>query len=429
MRAKMNTKKLLVSLCTIATALFLVATVSATCGDSLSACDCPGTPVQTPSTSPLASCVTVEVEGINVLNNPSLIAGETVTVKVTFIVSATAQDVKFKAEIEGDKASVEDISNSFDVEAGYTYTKTLNLKLPFELKDDLSDFVTLSVKLWNGDYKSEYEDILLRVQRPSYNPVIKSISVSQSVNAGETIPVDILLKNIGYNDLDDVYVTVGIPALGIENTAYFGDLVAQEDCTSGCDNDDDETDTISGRIFLEVPYAVKSGIYTLEVRVANDDVVSNFARQIAVENNLPENVIVTSTSKIAAVGQNAEYTLLIVNPTNQLMVYKVVPESSGEISSSVDGAVVAVPAGSSKTVTVTASARLEGDYNFDVNVFSNEKLVEKVTLNLRAEGKAVNPIVVLTVVLAIIFLVLLVVLIVLIGRKPQKSEEYGESYY
>jgi preprotein translocase subunit SecG len=48
---------------------------------------------------------------------------------------------------------------------------------------------------------------------------------------------------------------------------------------------------------------------------------------------------------------------------------------------------------------------------------------------LKAEGKAVNPIVVLTVVLAIIFLVLLVVLIVLIGRKPQKSEEYGESYY
>ena len=66
---------------------------------------------------------------------------------------------------------------------------------------------------------------------------------------------------------------------------------------------------------------------------------------------------------------------------------------------------------------------------FDVNVFSSEKLLEKVTLKLNAEGKAVNPIVVLTVVLAIIFLVLLVVLIVLIGRKPQKTEEFGESYY
>jgi len=144
---------------------------------------------------------------------------------------------------------------------------------------------------------------------------------------------------------------------------------------------------------------------------------------------LPENVIVTSTSKTVAIGENAEYTLLLVNPTNSLVVYKVIAESSGDVSSSVDGAVVAVPAGSSKTVTVTAKAKSEGEYNFDVNVFSNDKLVEKVTLSLKAEGSAVNPIVVLTVVLAIIFLVLLVVLIVLIGRKPQKTEEFGESYY
>jgi len=40
-----------------------------------------------------------------------------------------------------------------------------------------------------------------------------------------------------------------------------------------------------------------------------------------------------------------------------------------------------------------------------------------------------NPVVVLTVVLAIIFVVLLIVLLVLIGKKPEKSEEFGESYY
>jgi hypothetical protein len=138
---------------------------------------------------------------------------------------------------------------------------------------------------------------------------------------------------------------------------------------------------------------------------------------------------VSSTSKTVAVGENAEYTLLLVNPSNDLVVYKVVADSSGEVSSSVDSAVVAVPAGSSKTVTVSAAAKLEGDYNFDVTVFTNDKVVDTVTLNLKAQGKAVNPIVVLTVVLAIIFLVLLVVLIVLIGRKPQKTEEFGESYY
>ena len=147
----------------------------------------------------------------------------------------------------------------------------------------------------------------------------------------------------------------------------------KKDCTEDCE----EEDTVSGRIYLEIPFGVKAGIYTLEVLVENDDVESTFARQIAVENNLPENVIVTSTRKTVAVGEDAEYTLLLVNPTNSLIVYKVVAESNGEISSSVDSAVVAVPAGSSKTVTVTARAKSEGEYNFDVNVFSNEKLSRK----------------------------------------------------
>ena len=40
-----------------------------------------------------------------------------------------------------------------------------------------------------------------------------------------------------------------------------------------------------------------------------------------------------------------------------------------------------------------------------------------------------SPIVVLTIILAIIFIVLLVILIVLLGKKPEKQEEFGESYY
>lgn len=411
----MNTKKILVSLCTIVVALFLVATISAsdiantTLGDSGS----------------ISGYTIVEVDGINILDNPSVIAGETVAVKVYFTALQDASDVRIKVEIEGDKVDVDAMTTSFDVEAGHTYKKTLNLKVPFELKDDLSDDVILNIKIWNGDFKSEYEDLALRVQRPSYNPVVKSVSTSQSVDAGETFPVDIVLKNMGYNDLDDVYVTVGISALGVEKTSYFGDLVPIENCANDCE----EEDTVSGRIYLEVPYAVKAGVYTLDVEVTNDDVTYNVAKQIVVKNDLSENVIVTSTGKTVGVGEDAEYTLLLVNPTNSLKVYRVLTESTSELSSSVDNSVVAVPAGTSKTVTVTASVRQEGTYNFDINVFSGETLVSQVTLNLDAEGKPVNPIVVLTVILAIIFLVLLVVLIVLLGKKPQKAEEFGESYY
>lgn len=436
----MNTKKLLVSMCTIAIALFLVATVSATtcpaCDTTTDPnCECCGDLITLPNEAEIAGCVTIEVDGMNVHNNPSVIAGETIPVKVTFTVrdldstvdgtNGVATDVRVRVELEGDKSDVNAVTTPFDVEAGHTYTKTLNLEVPSELKDQLSDNVRLNVRIWNGDFESEFEDMALLVQRPSYNPVVKSISTSQSVNAGETFPVDVILKNLGYNDLEDVYVTASIPALGVQKTAYFGDLVTIESCTEDCD----EEDTVSGRIFLEVPYTAKAGIYALEVEVTNDDVEAKFAKQLVIKNDVAENVVVMNSGKTVAVGEDAEYSLLLLNPTNSLKVYKIVTESSGDLSTSVDSAIVAVPAGSSKTVTVTASSKTEGEYNFNVNVLSGEQAVDQVALNLKVEGKTVNPIVVLTVVLAIIFLVLLVVLIVLIGRKPQKTEEYGESYY
>jgi hypothetical protein len=406
---KMNTKNLMVSLCTIVIAMLLVVTVTA---------------------ADITSSTSIEVDDISIGDNPSVVAGESVPIEVEFTALVDASDVRVKAELEGDKVDVYVMSKPFDVEAGHTYKKTLTVKVPFELKDEVSDYVTLNVKIWNGEFKTEVENLLVRVQRPSYNPVVKSVSVSQSVDAGETFPVDLVLKNMGYNDLDDIYVTVSIAELGVKKTSYFGDLVPLETCGTTTSNCDDEEDTVSGRLYLEVPYEAEAGVYTLEVQVTTDDVDSTVSKQIAIENDFAENVIVTSSSKTANVGQDAEYSLLLVNPTNSLKVYRVVAESNGELSSGVDESVVAVPAGSSKTVTVVAQASEAGEYNFDVHIFSGEKLTDTVSLSLTTEDSTVsNPIVVLTVVLAIIFLVLLIVLIVLLGKKPRKQEEFGESYY
>jgi len=405
-KMEMNTKNLMVSFVAIAMALFLVATVSA---------------------SNLASDITVKVDGIVATGNDvSIVAGETVSIKVYFTADEDDTDVTVEAEIEGEKADVNAMTKPFDVEAGKKYSKVLTLKVPYELKDQLSDDVTLNIEIDGKEHKTKLDEIILRVQRASYNVEIKSIGIPQTVDAGETFPVDIVVKNIGYNDLDDLYVIVSIPKLGIEKTSYFGDLVSDE----WEYDDEDETDTWSGRLYLKVPYDVLHGIYTLEVEVTNDDTTSNEIRDIIIENDFYENVIVTSTGKTVAVGENAEYELLIVNPTDKLKVYRIVTESSGSLSSNSGEAVVAVQAGSSKTVTITANANSEGEYSFNVNVFSGEKLVDTVTLNLKTEeGAITSPIVVLTIVLAIIFLVLLIVLIVLITKKPEKSEEFGESYY
>ena len=426
----MDTKKLLVSFLAIASILLITSLVSA---------------------SDLANITDVKVDGMSVMSGEdvSVVAGELIDVKVYFTANFNDQDVTVTAELEGDKVDADATTSSFNVEAGNRYSKTLSVRIPYELKDSLSDDLTLNIEIDGREYKVEKTDVILRVQRPSYNADIKSISTQGTVDAGETFPVDVVLKNIGYNNLDDLYVTVSVPALGIERNGYFGDIIAIEcgdnfdvdtdsedlynvDIDRNCD--DSDVDTVNGRIFLKVPYDAKAGVYTVEVKVSNDDTTSSESTQIEVANDLTSNVIVTSTLKTVAVGEDAEYNILLVNPTDKLKVYRVVTESSGSLSTNTDSAVVAVPAGSSKTVKVIANADSEGEYAFNVNIFSGEELVDTVTLNAKVEGSKKtlgtnNPVVVLTVILAIIFIVLLIVLIVLIGKKPEKTEEFGESYY
>ena len=401
----MNNKKFLVSLLTIISVLVLATTISAFSSDLTT-----------------NEVVKVDLMEVGFSSDVSVIAGDLISIKVYFDATQDASDVKIKAEIEGDKVDVSERTDSFDVEDGMRYDKRLNLEVPYELKDQLSEDITLSIKIWNGDYKSE-EEFTLRVQRPSYNLDVKSVTVAQTIKTGETFPVDLVLKNIGYNDLDDLYVTAKITALGINSgKRFFGDLVSLEECD--CENDEicdercgscmdeDDEDTVKGRIYLDVPYNVESGIYALEITVYNDDTTSEVMKQIVIKNDFSETVIKSGNE------------LIIVNPTNKVRVYKIIPESPASVSDNV----VVIPAGSSKTILVTPAL----DKECDVSVLEGDNLVSTITFEASEDGKIstiTSPVIILTVILAIIFLVLLVVLIVLITKKPEKSEEFGESYY
>lgn len=382
----MNIKKLLVSFVAIASVLlsvlFLVASVSAAS----------------------FSNVEVTVDSIDAGDNPGVVAGDLVTLKVFFTSDVDSSDIKIKAEIEGEKTDVSEVTKSFEVESGHRYMKVMTLKVPYELKDQVSDDADLNIKIWGGDTVSYTTSYPLRVQRPSYDVAFMSISTNQKIEAGELFPVDIVLKNVGYNKLDDLYVTVKVPELNVQKTAFFGDLVPVED--------DDHDDTVRGRLFLQMPYDAKTGLYTLEVEVKNSDLNMNGVEKISVENGFTGNLIVSGNE------------LVVVNPTNKLMVLRLVPETTdGSVSLSQD--LVSVPAGSSKTVEVASS----GSAEYTVNAFTMDgRLVDTATIK-SSNQEANNAIVVLTAVLAIIFLVLLVVLVVLVTKKPQKQEDFGESYY
>jgi hypothetical protein len=351
------------------------------------------------------SNLTVRVNGEPVYTAnglPTVNAGDTITVQAKFT-SEVADSVKVKMTLEGSNDDVVATTSAFDVEDGKNYIKTLTLKVPSDFdKDELTADFPLTLEI--GDEEVELGD--LHVQRTSYDVAIKSVLTSSTLSTGASVPVQIVLKNVGYNDVEDLYVTVSLPELNVEKQVYFGDLVTVKD--DSCDNDDDDCEnSVVGTVYLDIPYNAKSGVYTLSVEVASDDSKNTATKQVTIEN---------SVSEIAMKSGN---NLVLLNPTSKLAVYKVSYQGKN--------VAVVIPAQSSQTVPIDVPA--SGDYKFDVSVFSGDTVLSTVNFAGTSEAQTASPVLVLTVILAIVFLVLLVVLVVLITKKPQKAEEFGESYY
>jgi len=390
---KMN-KKFLVSFLLVASVLFLAGVASA---DAVT-----------------SSFSDVKVNGVQINTEPAtdvaVVAGDTILIKVTFTADNKYSDVKVKATLEGNNNNdVTAVTSKFDVEVDKTYSKVLTLKVPSDLdSDEISEERTLNIEI-SGDDADDYdEDYDLNVQRPSYDLAIKTVDVEKTVDAGEKLLVNVVVKNVGYNNADNVEVTVSIPELGLEKTAWIGELVTKQYLEEKS-TDDDDTTTASEKIVLAIPYDAKTGSYTLVVTASNDETESTASRQIEITNSVPEIAIKSGDD------------LILINPTNKIVVYNI---AYGENEQT-----VVIPAGQSKRVSIEIP---DGEYNFDVVVYSGNSIASVVNYSGSGEADKIeltNPAVAVTIILAIVFLVLLVVLIVLITKKPQKTEEFGESYY
>ncbi len=405
MNKKMNAKKILVSLFAIASILLLAASASAytVTGDF--------------------TVPNVEVDRVSV-NDAVVLGGDTISLRIEFTanlsnyltdtidndddgtvdeadeIDVPASNIRIRAELEGNEGSATAVVSDFDVEDGKTYVKTLTMKVPQVDDDEVSEDLTLNLKIWNADFETEVEGTLL-AQRVPYTAKVVSVNVDNSLKAGEVFPVEVVLRNTGYNDLEDVYVTVKIEALGVEKTAYFGDIVN----VKNVDKDKDDVDTVSGKVYLTLPYDVAEGKYSLEVVVKTDDATVTETSEVFVTNSFPAEVMKVANG------------LLLVNPSTELRMYKIVTATSEEI--------VSVQAGTSKTVDVNATSN---EYTVTV-LRMNGEVVE--TFTFENSGQLIvngSPVVVLTAILAVVFLILVVVLVVLMTKKPKKSED-SESYY
>ena len=373
-----------------------------------------------------------EVEALNGAEEVAAFAGETLPVRIIFEATENATDVIVKALIAGDREySVS--SDRFDVDDGKTYSRLVNVKIPFDLDptEDLRLQITVESK---NDGEADSAFVSLGAQRESYIVEVLDVDMNSNVKAGETLALDVVLKNRGRQEAEDTFVRASIPALGLSDKGYFGDLSAID---QNGEDLPEKFDSAERRLLLRIPSNAPAGVYTVEVEAYNGDSITTLTRKVAVDAAGQGSMIVSPTSsKTIAVGETGRYTLTVVNSGDRIAVYELVVSNDEGLNVEVSEPVFAVPAGMSKTVEFQVMADKANDYRFSVDVHSDGQLVTSKQYSVKVEGtrtgtvvRGTNATVLLTVILAIVFVVLLVVLIVLLTRKPQKSEEFGESYY
>lgn len=370
----------------------------------------------------LATNINTEFNGVT-LSSGVTMAGDVqsvIPVRVTFDADDNMEDVKVKIYIEGHRDDVSASTDRFDIEGGVTYTKLLKLKLPSDA-EDLSELYTLYVEVVSKNDRTE-EEYTISMQRESYTFEVLSVDYSSKVSAGDIFPVSVVVKNNGYNRMDDNYVIVSIPALSISTRGYVGDLIPTEDY----EEYDDEEDSAYTTVYLTIPDTAKADVYEMKIDVYNDDSETSVTRLISIDDSASM-VLAAVKNKDLNAGETVTYDLIIVNSADDVKVFNLNAVSGDVLDVSVPS-VITVGPDASETVSVTVSAdnnAAVGTYTFSVDV--NGK---PTVLSANVVGTNVSTsVVALTVILVIIFVVLLAVLVVLLTRKEKITEEVETSYY
>ena len=209
--------------------------------------------------------VDVELNGVDIDTDLVSFSGDVVPVEVVFTAGVDAEDVKIRVSIYDGRDDVSVSSGRFNIVMDKTYKKLLALELPSDIDEDL-DERTLTVEIYDADYDTvDYdEDFLVSMQRESYSLDILSVDYSSQVSAGDVIPVSIVTKNVGFNIMDDNYVVVSIPALGVSTRGYAGDLIPTEDYVvdafnSGYDDEEDKRHPDMGKWDVKQPFDDRCG--------------------------------------------------------------------------------------------------------------------------------------------------------------------------
>jgi hypothetical protein len=383
--------------------------------------------------SVLASQFEVSVNGIAEYWSPICVKiGDTVPVKIAYNLDMDASDVVVEAQLYyGHGKEVTASTEALDAVAGITYTDELSIKIPSDI-DTASpgETYTLYVRLKDKkDGTLSETEFPVQVQRSNDLLEIQKV-MKTTAESGKSSVISVVVKNVGADLQEDVYVKVSIPELGISAPEErIGDLVAVDD--------GDKTDTATANVYLSIPSNAADGTYSMIVTVYNDNVEVSKTESLKVKGVAgtkvdASEVVPQILSQEVGQGKSVSYGLIIGNLADSVQTYSVdVSGTEGWATYAVTPLKVTLNGKDSQVVNVMLTAdknAIAGQHTFTVAVKNGDQVVKQFTMtaSVKASKTSIDAMLISVIVLAVILVILI---LVLVKSKKSESTNTEESYY
>ncbi len=375
--------------------------------------------------------------------------GDSLNVKVCLQALANVQDAQVEADIYGyryslrDPQKVSDSSPTFDLDQNDTVCKTLNLQVPTKMD---MDYYKVHVMVADRDstlFEQSYELHVKGIDSSSAVQ-IKDFTIDPTqVVAGRPVTAMIQVKNYGHYDLSGLKLTMSIPQLNLQQSAYMNSLNADQS-------------KVFEELYLRIPDCAKPGTYTVTLTVDFDEyeettkdttiqVVGSDTCGIGANNGqtppAQKTVVTVPNYQEISQGQSVVYPVMITNPMAVAKTYTIAVSGTGNWATTrIDpSAVTVVPAGQSKTVYLYVSANNNaevGEKAFTLSIDSSDGDTRQVAITAKVTGNnnssdswsgLKNGLEIGLVILVIILII--IGLIIGFGKLKENKNEPTETYY
>ena len=358
-------------------------------------------------------------------------AGEKVHVKVywkALLNDSSSFDAKISVELDDEEYE----SDFFQVRKAWEDT----VSFVFELPEDMdADEYLLNIELEDENGNKDYYDaISLDVVSQRNNVEIYDVNFPYGleVKAGQTFLANVGVKNLGYENEEDVRVTLTIPELGLYQRTQYFDLYTEDNE----DVDDEKYYKLYKDLFVTVPATTVSGVYDVIVEVSFDDGDESQEQVFSLvvgEGVAPADALISIDTEVQnfAQGNGAVYTIMFSEPNAYTVEVEGVDVwGTARVDVNDDQAYVFV------TSNEDAPA---GDYQFSVKVMAGSTVVKEFDLTAGVDSFQTSSSDIkegLQIGFAVLLVILIILGIILAARKIGKSDDFeeplmdeGETYY